>query len=698
MARAMNTLSASAWRGAPASWSRDTRDTLFMLALIGWTIAPHLLRLSPWLGLLSAGVLAWRAVLAIRQRPLPSRGVLVAVLILSAGLAWWSQRSLFGKDASVTLLVVLMALKTLELRARRDALVVFFLGFFLILTNFLYSQSLLTALAMALSVWGWLTALTLAHIPAGRPPLREASALAARAALVGMPVMLVLFLLFPRIGPLWSLPDEGGRSGLSDELKLGEVAELALDDSIALRLKVDGPVPPPSQLYFRGPVLSHYDGSRWTVPPNQTMLLSTSRMPGQRSRDQSIEGSGSPLPYEMTLEPQHSAWLPLLEITPDRPGIPPPFDYLFTDGEGQWRLRLPLSERVRFQAKAWPAAQIGSGLPEAEQAELTRLPRGRHPRTRAWAAAWRSQAGLGNADPRALSNALLQHIRTGGFSYTLAPGRYDGDSIDEFWLDRREGFCEHFSAAYVVVMRALGVPARIVTGYQGSDPELTDGYIVVRQSHAHAWAEFWTPDRGWQRADPTGAVAPERVNRSRALQGQPGLMAGALDAVTPGLRLQLRQWLETLDNRWNQTVLGYGRQQQFKLLDKLGMPSVDLTALGQVLGGLLATVALGGALWAAWDARRRTPWQRLQRSMQDEMARLGVDAPPQLPPGGLAAQVLRVHGPAGQPVADALKTLEALRYGRPTVGGKPRPRDNWGAWRREFRQRCATLRRALARP
>lgn len=694
----MSSLPRTAWLSGHGSWSRDTRDTLFMLALIAWTIAPHLLRLSPWLGLLSAGVLGWRGWLALRQRPLPSRRVLVAVLILSAGLAWWTQRSLFGKDASVTLLVLLMTLKTLELRARRDALVVFFLGFFLVLTNFLYSQSVFVALAMAVSVWGWLTALTLAHIPAGRPPLREAGGLAARAALVGTPVMLALFLLFPRVGPLWSLPDDSGRSGLSDELKLGEVAELALDDSIALRLKVDGPMPPPSQLYFRGPVLSHYDGDRWTVPPNQPMLLSTARMPGQRASEPTVDGSGPALSYEMTLEPQHSAWLPLLDITPDRPEIPPPFDYLFTDGEGQWRMRLPLSERVRLRARAWPSAHVGSDLSLSEQQAMTRLPRGRHLRTRAWAADWQAQSGLRGASAQTLSNALLRHIRTAGFSYTLAPGRYDGDGIDEFWLDRREGFCEHFSAAYVVVMRALGVPTRIVTGYQGSDPELTDGYIVVRQSHAHAWAEFWTPGQGWQRADPTGAVAPERVNRSRALQGRPGLVAGAFDAVTPGLRLRLRQWLEALDNRWNQTVLGYGRQQQFKLLDKLGMPSVDLTALGQLLGGLLATVALIGALWAAWDARRRTPWQRLQRGLQADLARLGIDAPPQLPLGSLATKVLSVHGPAGRPVADALTQLEALRYGRPAVGGTHRRRDHWSGWQRDFRQRCATLRRALGRP
>jgi hypothetical protein len=185
-------------------------------------------------------VLVWRGLLAWRQAPLPSRWWVVAVLALAAGLTFWTERTLVGKDAGVTLLVVLMALKTLELRARRDAMVVFFLGFFLVLTRFLYSQSLWTAITMGLSVWGWLTALTLAHMPAGRPRLAEAAGLAGRAALIGTPIMVALFLLFPRIGPLWSTPSTGARTGLSDNLALGDVAELANDDSIAFRLRFEG--------------------------------------------------------------------------------------------------------------------------------------------------------------------------------------------------------------------------------------------------------------------------------------------------------------------------------------------------------------------------------------------------------------------------------------------------------------------------
>lgn len=673
------------WRTRQANWPRETRDTLFMLALIAWTIAPHLLRLSPWLGLLCAAVLGWRARLALRQAPLPGRLSLVAVLLVGAALTWRTQHTLLGKEAGVTLLVMLMTLKTLELHARRDALVVFFLGFFLVLTNFLYSQSLVTALAMGLSVWGWLTALTLAHMPAGLPRLRDAGALAARAALVGTPVMLALFLLFPRLAPLWSLPSDAARTGLSDTLKLGDIADLAQDDSIALRVKLANGTLAPSSLYFRGPVLQRYDGLRWQTQP---VLVAPAERPVAP-----VALQGPSVRYEMTLEPLRIAWLPLLELTPTAPDATPllPGLQASTDDSGQWTLHQPLAERVRLQGQAWPQAQRGLTLARAARLALTQLPATAHPRTQAWARELQARPDLQGADATALSTAVLSHIRSAPYSYTLAPGAYLGDSVDEFWLERRAGFCEHYAASYVVVMRAMGVPARIVTGYQGGDADAVNGYLVVRQSHAHAWAEYWQADRGWLRADPTAAVAPERINRSSALRPAPGVVAGAFDAMSPGLRLKLRAWVEGLDNRWNQWVLGYGQQQQLKLLNNLGLPSADTAVLAQALGGLLAMAALVGALWAAWDARRQTPWQRLQNGIARELARLDITAAPHMGLDTLARRVELAFGPAGAAVAAALRQLERQHYGPSSVGGTPRRRDAWDTWRNEFSQLCSRL-------
>jgi hypothetical protein len=234
--------------GAPARWPRETRDTLFLIAVTGWTVAPHLGHLPAWCTAGVVALLGWRAALALRGAALPGRWTIIGLLTLAAMLTWWREGTLLGKEAGVTLLVMLMALKTLELRARRDALVIFFLGFFIVLTQFLYSQSLLTAAAMLVSVWGLLTALVLSHMPVGRPSLARAGGVAARAALLGAPVMLALFVFFPRVGPLWGLPgDAAGRTGLSGTLRLGEMAEIAADETIALRLRFDGPAPPPSE-------------------------------------------------------------------------------------------------------------------------------------------------------------------------------------------------------------------------------------------------------------------------------------------------------------------------------------------------------------------------------------------------------------------------------------------------------------------
>ncbi|OYU83566.1 MAG: transglutaminase, partial [Burkholderiales bacterium PBB5] len=470
---------------------------------------------------MAALVLGWRASLALTQQPLPRRWKVLAVLAVAVGLTWWSEQGLLGREAGVMLLVVLMALKTLELRARRDAMVVFFLGFFLVLTHCLYSQSLLTALAMVLSTWGLLTALVLANMPVGQPTLRRAGALAARSALLGLPVMAALFLLFPRIGPLWGLPqDSVGRTGLSGSLRLGGVAGLANDDSIAFRVRFAPGADPPSQaLYFRGPVLTHFDGVEW-LPT----LLALQRPP-QPPADLTLQGQ--PLAYELLIEPIRLPLLPLLELTPRLPADPvlqarwQP--WLGTDL--LWHTEQLLTERVRLQAQAWPRFQQGGAQDMAELLPALQLPRGGNPRTLAWGQQMRRQ--LGPVDARTAAAAVLAHIGTAGYTYTLQPGLYAGDAIDEFWLDRREGFCEHFATAFVVVMRAMGVPARVVTGYQGADAADADGWRAVRQNHAHAWAEYWMAGVGWQRADPTGAVAPERVRDSRPLPAPPGLVGGA---------------------------------------------------------------------------------------------------------------------------------------------------------------------------
>ena len=574
------------WQRLP----RDSRDTLFMLFVIGWTVLPHVAHLPLWCSLLTLVVLLWRAKLALANATLPSRWFVAGVLIVAIALTLWSFQTLLGKEPGVTMVVVLMALKTLELRAKRDAFVVFFLGFFIVLTHFLYSQSLFVAGAMLVSVWGLLTALVLVHMPVGQPSLRLAGALSLRTALFGAPIMALMFLLFPRIGPLWGVPSDGlARTGLSSTLRMGTISEMAQDDAVAMRIRFEGEAPRPSAMYFRGPVLTRFDGMEWRPPNYET--LSALRAPSN------LRVRGDPVRYEVTLEPLRIPSLPLLEATRTAPAIDGYQPLMLPDL--QWVVDRQVDERLRFKAEAYPQFTHGPSSDGAPSLlESLELPEGYNPRTLAWAQDLRRSPAYANAAPRALAAALMTHIRTGGFSYTGAPGEYGANAVDEFWLDRREGFCEHFASAFVVIMRAMNVPARIVTGYQGTDPLPLDDYYIVRQSSAHAWAEYWEPDTGWIRADPTAAVAPDRINRGRRLAPRPGFVEGALDNVNPQLIADLRKSWELINNRWNQWVLNYSRGQQMDALKRMGFDSPSWSDLALLLIGSLSTLALGGAAWA----------------------------------------------------------------------------------------------------
>jgi len=692
------TATTGGWRSRLAHLPRETRDTLFLLATIAATVLPHAGHLPIWCTALTGLMLLWRGQLAWRGAALPGRWSLSLMLVLVAGLTWLSHRTLLGREAGITMLVMLMAMKTLELRARRDAFVVFFLGFFLVLTQYLYSQSLLTGLWTLVSVWALMSALVLAQMPVGQPSLKHAARLAARSTLTGLPVMVLLFALFPRIGPLWGVPaDAVGRTGLSNELQFGAMSEIANDDGIAMRLRFEGPPPPARALYFRGPVLSRFDGRSWRALPSAGPLAA--RGPAPRLR-------GQVLRYELTLEPLRLSVLPLLEMSPEAPGARLEVQglELWRGSELQWLAPRPITERLRLSQQAGLDYEAGPLAPADRRSRLAlqpylELPAGLNPRTLAWAAELRRRPEFAGLDEAALAPALvaavLRHIASADFAYTLAPGRYGQDTphlIDEFWLDRRLGFCEHFAAGFVVVMRALDIPARIVTGFQGADRVLQDGYVVVRNAQAHAWAEVWQPGRGWLRVDPTAAVAPERVDQGRTLVPAPGLLSGALGQVSPALWQSLRRGWEVLNNRWQQTVLNYSRSDQFDLLKRLGWSAPDWQALGQLVALLLAGLAALGAAYAAWQARAQDGWARLRAAILRELH--GLDLPAaaahQAPRQWAALLRLR-HGAAAEPLVRQLLALELARYAKQD----PTPPPGWLArwrWLREFRAAGRMLR------
>ena len=651
-----------------ASLPRETRDTLFLLAVIGWVVLPHVAHLPLWTSLLAGGVLVWRGWLALKNRPLPSRWWLLGLLLLTLAGTALSHRTLLGRDAGVTMIVSLLALKTLELRARRDAFVIFFLSFFTMLTNFFYSQSLPVAAAMLLGLLGLLTALVNAHRPVGQPSLRESALLAGRMALLGAPIMVALFMLFPRFAPLWGIPSDAltGRSGLSSTMQVGAMASLALDDGIAFRIKFDGGrAPPQAQLYFRGPVLSRFDGREWRMADEPEFLTAAAE------RRAALQVAGEPVDYEVTLEPNSRPWIFVMDAAEQPPELPEGRRARMTV-DLQWLTPRPVTDVLRYRARSYPDFRYG--LPERGWFNPNRfleLPAGFNPRTVALAEQLRREAGDGGAP--AIVSAALQRLRTGGYSYTLEPGVYGRDTADDFWFDRKQGFCEHIASAFVVLMRAAGVPARIVTGYQGGDVNSVDGYWTVRQADAHAWTEVWLADRGWTRVDPTGAVSPGRIGQLLRLRAPGGVVAGAIATLSPTALAQLRAVWEAVNNGWNQWVLNYTQSRQLDLLKHLGFDSPSWQDLAKLMGLLVALAGLAGAGWAWRERSQRDPWLRLLGRARRWLVAAGVNVGPQPTPRQLLAQLQQsmLAPTLRAELSDWLLELERLRYAPGRGAGEP---------------------------
>lgn len=664
-------LNLAAWRSG--SLPRDTRDTLFLLAVVGWVLLMQVGHIPVWCAAMAVAVLGWRAHITLRGRPLPAWPWRLTLLAITLAATWMTHRTLLGRDAGVTLIVVLLALKTLEMRARRDAFVVFFLAFFTLLTHFFYSQSLLTAAGILLALLGLLTALVNAHMPVGHPPLRQSAWIAGRMALLGAPVMLVLFMLFPRMAPLWGTPSDAmtGRTGLSGEMQVGQVARLAADDGIAMRVRFDGEIPPMRDLYFRGPVLSDFDGVRWRPL--------RSGFPASMEIQAELQPLGQPVDYEITMEPSFQPWLVMLEAAVEPPELPRGRAFMTPDL--QWMSTRPVTDLMRFRGRSHLAFRHGPRQSTVALQDFTELPGGFNPRTLALAQSLRHQYGAGPAVAPRLVEAALERLRTGGYTYTLDPGVYGRDTADEFWFDRKEGFCEHIASSFVILMRAMDIPARVVTGYQGGELNAMDNYWVVRQRDAHAWAEVWLAGEGWVRVDPTGAVSPSRLGSLTRLAAPEGLVAGTFRNLNPTLTRQLRDAWEAINNRWNQWVLNYTQGRQLDLLRHLGFDSPSWRDLLLALALVVGTAGLAGALWMLWERQQHDPWLRLLDRARRQLEQQGLPAVTRPTPRELARQTQQHWGDTARAraIRDWLLRLEAQRY-------SAAPGASLATLRREFRQ------------
>lgn len=635
--------------------------TYSLLLSILMVIAPHADHLPPWVSGLCAGLLLWRAWLTYTGKPLPKRWLLTLITVAGTAGIVLTFHTLFGREAGVTLLMMLATLKLMELRDARDAMVLIYLASFIIITNFFYSQSIPTALYLLATMMVIVT--TWIHLQASGITLKPRMRIAAVLLLQALPLTLILFILFPRVqGPLWGLPQDAYAStGLDDHMSPGSLSRLSLSEAVAFRVSYNGQPPRRDQMYWRGPVLWHFDGRAWTpgmslypVAPKFTEL-------------------GQQIDYVVTLEPHNKHWLFALDV-PDKLSI----TATLTD-DFQLLSKEKVNARLRYAARSHLIYHANLQESARQLKRALQLPGQIDPRARQLAAEWRAN----NKDDADVVRTALAYFNKQGFIYTLEAPPLGVNSIDDFLFNTKQGFCEHYASAFVFLMRAANIPARVVTGYLGGEYNDVGKYYIVRQSDSHAWAEVWLAGQGWVRVDPTGAIAPDRVER--------GLSAALSDrAALPFMERNPPQWmrdlrfnLDALANQWNQWVLGYDSERQFAFLTRLGMESITWQKMAlNMSAGIGLVIALFALymlrhLYIRQPDRIQAAWLKLCR----KLARAGLPRAAHEGARDYAARVAAARPELAAPFLDLAARYTVLRY-------SPSAEDHA---KREFLQRAAAF-------
>lgn len=639
-----------------AEWDRDRRDTLFLMGAVLVSVLPQMAWLPVWC---TAGFLVlfgWRLGLVMGGRPLPGTAVrmVAAGAIIAAVLAEY--HSIFGRDAGVALLVLFLGLKLMEMRARRDLFVVIFLCCFLLITSYFHSQGIAMAAATLGALLTLVASMLTMQFRQQELPIRRRFRYAGTLLLQAIPIAAILFVLFPRAsGPLWGLPSDaqGARTGLSDSMAPGDVAELALSDEVVMRVQFQGNAPQSSQMYWRGPTFGHFDGRTWRPLSAQALSRPQLSLPSPPLL--------SPIRYTATVEPASHNWVLVLE----QPDAIPAINNRDVRVTPTYEIRAsrPLAERYQFEASARLDARLGLTETDKTLQPWLRLPAHGNPRALEMAEAWLDEAP--DATPAERVERLMQWLRDGDFSYTLAAPLLGRDTVDEFIFESRAGFCEHFTNAFVFLARALGVPARVVTGYQGAEANPAGGYWIVRQSNAHAWAEAWLPGQGWTRVDPTAVVAPDRINRGGPLLRDGAGESLAASATDSWLR-SLSQNLDSLTHSWNRWILNYDRSRQASLLARLGL---DFSDWREIAAALAAMMGLTLAAVALVTLRPRRPRDPVEREFELFCDRVSDVAAPRMPfetPNGYLYRIERLLD--DEPASQAQRIVAAynrLRYDCP---------------------------------
>ncbi|KZX60160.1 transglutaminase [Halioglobus sp. HI00S01] len=581
-------------------------------------VAPHVQRVPIWVVLVFVAAAGWRIMVYRGVWSFPRWPVKLGLILAAFAGILFSFRTIVGLEPTVALLLTAFALKLLELSERKDAYVLLFLGYFVILTVFLFSQDILVVLLCLFNTVVVTAALVALHRPGEDRftfrPLRLSTVMLAQS----IPLMLVLFFLFPRIGPLWTVPikSQAARTGMSDFMKPGDVSRLSRSGDVAFRVQFEGDVPAQDQLYWRGIVMSRLRGGAWSS-------LSHFAAPPDERKPVEPELVGDSLRYSIIMEPTQQHWVYSLRYgRSNDSGIVNAADYrLFRMTE--------IEDDYFYEVQTWPDAQLEPTLSEWRREVELRLPGDNNPRMRALAREMASASG----GSREIVDQALALFANEPFVYTLSPPLLpEQDSIDAFLFGTRSGFCEHYASAFVHLMRAAGVPARVVAGYQGGEINPVNGTVIVHQFDAHAWAEVWHEGEGWVRVDPTAAVSPERIELGleEALSGEGSFLA---DSPLSPLRFrgvnwvnQLRLRYDAITYRWQSWVTGFDSDRQYQLLSNwFGEFSAQKFALVLLGAGVLVFAPVVITLMLQRKTVQQREMDRLYLKFCERLARMGVE-------------------------------------------------------------------------
>jgi transglutaminase-like putative cysteine protease len=627
---------------------------LWVFASLALVMLPHAARLPWWILVFAIVIAVWHFLPLRRGRQRASRLLVFAATLAGAVGVFLQYGTLLGKNAGVALLVVMLTLKLLELHRMRDVLLVIFLSYFLVITNFLFTQTLFIAIYMMLTTVVITASLAVATQSRTVHPVMRQLQFAATLMAQAAPLMLVLFVFFPRVtGPIWGLPKDAysGLTGLSDRMSPGTISQLVQSEAPAFRVSFSGAAPPAGQRYWRGPVLWRTDGRNWSAGEATAMLPSVT--------DHTMQTVGESVHQSIALEGQGTRWLIGLDV-PVEVSMPAIHKAGF-----QWLSKRRLYQRTRYEVISYPRLRTRTLDPRLREAAL-QLPDTLSRRVRALARGWRDSAGTDSE----VVQLALDYFHNEPFVYTLTPPSLGKDPVDEFLFSSRQGFCEHYAAAFVILMRSAGIPARVVTGYLGGEYNPVGDYWLIRQSDAHAWAEVWLPGTGWQRFDPTAAVAPERIEYAIdpgiQLSGEPiRFHAGEVGLLSRGWR-RLRYSLDAINSSWDRWVPSYGPELQREVLTRFGFkePSwKDMT----LVSGLLVGVLLGGMAGCMLVKRSvpSDPVLRAYRTFCARAVRLGIHRPCGEGPLDFSRRINSVRPDLAAQVNTITDLFIGLRYGCP---------------------------------